>query len=223
LTDKTKKGLSILSIGIFIVMTVAIFFVVGKPLLQFIEEPEQFRVWIDSFGFLGKLIFVGLVTLQVIIAIIPGEPFEIYAGYGFGAIEGTILCIVGALLGSTIVYLFVKYCGIKALEVFFSKEQIESVKFLQDTKRLELVVFLLFFIPGTPKDIMTYFIGLTKMKLSTWLLITGIARLPSIITSTVGGDALGLQNYQFAIVVFGVAILVSLIGILVYQKFTKSK
>jgi len=126
LTDKTKKGLSILSIGIFIVMTVAIFFVVGKPLLQFIEEPEQFRVWIDSFGFLGKLIFVGLVTLQVIIAIIPGEPFEIYAGYGFGAIEGTILCIVGALLGSTIVYLFVKYCGIKALEVFFSKEQIES-------------------------------------------------------------------------------------------------
>jgi len=223
LTDKTKKGLSILSIGIFIVMTVAIFFVVGKPLLQFIEEPEQFRVWIDSFGFLGKLIFVGLVTLQVIIAIIPGEPFEIYAGYGFGAIEGTILCIVGALLGSTIVYLFVKYCGIKALEVFFSKEQIESVKFLQDTKRLELVVFLLFFIPGTPKDIMTYFIGLTKMKLSTWLLITGIARLPSIITSTVGGDALGLQNYQFAIVVFGVAILVSLIGILVYQKFSKSK
>ena len=223
MTDKTKKGLSILSIGIFIVMTVAIFFVVGKPLLQFIEEPEQFRVWIDSFGFLGKLIFVGLVTLQVIIAIIPGEPFEIYAGYGFGAIEGTILCIVGALLGSTIVYLFVKYCGIKALEVFFSKEQIESVKFLQDTKRLELVVFLLFFIPGTPKDIMTYFIGLTKMKLSTWLLITGIARLPSIITSTVGGDALGLQNYQFAIVVFGVAILVSLIGILVYQKFSKSK
>ena len=184
---------------------------------------KEIRAWIDSFGFLGKLIFVGLVTLQVIIAIIPGEPFEIYAGYGFGAIEGTILCIVGALLGSTIVYLFVKYCGIKALEVFFSKERIESVKFLQDTKRLEHVVFLLFFIPGTPKDIMTYFIGLTKMKLSTWLLITGIARLPSIITSAVGGDALGLQNYQFAIVVFGVAILISLIGILVYQKFSKSK
>ena len=71
------------------------------------------------------------------------------------------------------------------------------------------------------KDILTYFVGLTPMNLSTFLLITFFARIPSVITSTIGGDAIGLQNYQFAIIVLAVILLISVIGILVYRKITK--
>ena len=76
-------------------------------------------------------------------------------------------------------------------------------------------------IPGTPKDLMVYFIGLTKIKTLHFILITSIARLPSIVTSTIGGNALGMQNYVFAIVVFAVTLVISAVGFAVYRIMCK--
>ena len=95
------------------------------------------------------------------------------------------------------------------------------MKFFRNSKRLHLLVFILFLIPGTPKDIMTYVLGLTNMKLSACLLITSIARIPSVITSTIGGNALGIQDYQFAIIAFIFTIVVSVTGILIYRHMSK--
>ncbi len=215
-----KRVISIVSIIIFLIVMIALFWFVGRPMIKFISEPSKYREWVDSNGFVGKLAFVGMMALQIIVAIIPGEPLEIAAGYTFGIWEGTFLCLVGAVIGSAIVFLFVRYLGMKAVEAFFPKEKIESLKFLHNTKKLNLTVFILFFIPGTPKDIMTYFIGLTNMKLSTWLLITSTARIPSIITSTIGGDALGLENYNFAIWVFAITTIVSIAGLIIYRKIS---
>ena len=61
------------------------------------------------------------------------------------------------------------------------------------------------------------------MKLSTWLLIASLARLPSIVTSTIGGNALGLQDYTFAIVVFLATILISVAGILIYRRTNRDR
>ena len=221
LSAKTKKVISLTSVFIFIALSAAVFWYVGKPMLQFVSEPEKFRDWVDHHGFSGRLAFVGMMALQLVIAVIPGEPLEIGAGYAFGVLEGTGLCLLGAVIGSTIVFLFVRYFGIKAVEAFFPREKIDSLRFLHNTKRLNLLVFIIFFIPGTPKDVLTYFIGLTKMKLSTWLLITMTARIPSVITSTIGGDALGLQNYQFAAIIFCATIILSLIGLLVYRGISR--
>lgn len=77
------------------------------------------------------------------------------------------------------------------------------------------------FIPGTPKDILTYCAGLTDMPLGTWLLISTIARIPSVVTSTIGGNALGLQDYWFALAVFGVTLALSLGGWLLYRRMDK--
>ena len=216
-----KKIASIISISVFLLFCAAVFYFVGRPMLAFVSEPEKFRLWVDQKGLLGKAAFVGMMALQVVIAIIPGEPLEIGAGYAFGIWEGTLLCLIGQVIGSIIVFVFVKYVGIRAVEAFFSKEKIQSLKFLQNHKRLDLLVFILFFIPGTPKDILTYFVGLTPMSLATFLLITFFARIPSVITSTIGGDAIGLQNYQFAVIVFVVTMVISAAGILIYQRITK--
>ena len=218
---KRRRNISAAAIVLFVALSAGIFLWVGQPMLQFVSQPDAFRAWIDEQGLWGHVVFVGMMVLQIVVAVIPGEPLEIAAGYVFGVWEGTLLCMIGAFLGSVLVFCLVRWLGVRAIEVFFPIEKIQSMKFLQNSKRLNLIVFILFFIPGTPKDILTYVVGLTSMKLSTWLLITSFARIPSIITSTIGGDALGLQNYQFAIVVFVVTILISAAGLLFYRWISK--
>ena len=220
ITEAHKKKIYLIAIIVALVFVGVVGYLVGKPMIEFVREPERFRAWVDSSGLWGRVAFVGMVVFQLIIAIIPGEPLEMGAGYAFGAVEGTLLCILGCAIGSALVFLFVRRFGVKLVEVFFSREKIRSLRFLQDSRRLNLLTFIVLFIPGTPKDLLSYFIGLTDMKLGTWLLITGVARIPSIVTSTVTGDALGLQNYQFALIAFGATLLLSLGGILVYRRLS---
>lgn len=219
--QRHKKGVGILSIAVFVVFSAAVCWYIGRPMLNFVSEPEIFRAWIDSKGIFGQLIFIGMVALQVIFAIIPGEPLEIGAGYAFGALEGTVLCVIGGLLGSLVVFAFVRTFGVRVVELFFSVDKINNLKFLKNAKRLEIITFIIFLIPGTPKDLMVYFIGLTKIKTLHFILITSFARLPSIVTSTIGGNALGMQNYMFAIVVFAVTLVISAIGLAVYHIMCK--
>lgn len=220
LTEAHKKKIYLFAIVVALLFIAAVGYLVGKPMVDFVREPERFRAWVDSSGFMSRVIFVGMVVFQLVIALIPGEPLEMGAGYAFGAVEGTILCIIGCVIGSALVFLFVRRFGVKLVEVFFPREKICSLRFLQDSRRLDLLTFIVFFIPGTPKDLLSYFIGLTDMKLGTWLFITAVARIPSIVTSTVTGDALGLKDYQFALIAFGATLALSLVGILVYRRLS---
>ena len=219
--QRKKRAVALVCLGLFVAFSLAVCWFVGKPMLQFVSQPEQFRAWVDSHGFWGRLAFLGMVAFQVIIAIVPGEPLEIGAGYAFGAVEGTLLCILGTTLSSVLIFLVVKKFGMRVVTLFVSEEKIRSFTFLQNTRRLNLIAFLLFFLPGTPKDVLTYVVGLTPMRLPTWVLITTVARIPSVITSTIGGDALGTENYLFAVVVFAATALISGVGVLVYRQITK--
>lgn len=221
MSEKQKKLLASLSIVIFIIFWVGIFYMIGRPLLQFVSEPEKFRAWVDSAGIWGRIVFLGMLILQVFVAIIPGEPLEIGAGYAFGALEGTLLCLIGEVLGGAAVFLFVRRFGKKALEIFFSKEKIDSLRFLQNTKKLDVLVFIVFFIPGTPKDLLCYAVGLTRMPFWTWIAISFIARIPSVITSTIGGDLLNIGNHTFALLVFVFTLVIAAGGIILYKKISK--
>ncbi|MCM1550306.1 MAG: TVP38/TMEM64 family protein [Clostridium sp.] len=220
---KKKRILAVFILLAFLGVSAAIFWEVGKPLLQFVSDNERLRSWVDDNWLWSRLAYTGIVILQIVVAIIPGEPFEIGAGYAFGAVEGTIICILGSAIGGTLVFLLVKKFGIKLVEVFISVDKINSLKFLKDSRKRDILMFLLFFIPGTPKDVLCYFAGLTNMELKTWLLITTIAKFPSIVTSTIGGNAIGMENYQFAIIVFVVTFLISGAGMLFYNYFIKRK
>lgn len=221
LTIKQKRLLTIASLAVFLLVSGVLCWFVGKPLLEFRRQPELFREFIDSYGAWGRIVFLGLTVLQVVFAIIPGEPLEIGTGYAFGAVEGTLLCVAGITIGSLIVFLLVRTIGIKMVEVFFPIEKIRSLRFLKNTKRFNEITFIIFLIPGTPKDLLSYFVGLTDMKLSVWLLIASLARLPSIVTSTICGNALGRQSYLSAIIIFAATAAVSLLGIAVYNKICK--
>ena len=160
-----------------------------------------------------------MVILQVFVAIIPGEPLEIAAGYAFGFWEGTLLCLIGMTIGGILVFLFVRRFGVKAVEVFISREQIQSLRFLQNTKRVYLFLVIAFLLPGTPKDVLCYCAGLTSVQFSRWLLITSLCRLPSIVTSTIGGDALGTGELIQAIIIFAATVCISLLGLAIYRNY----
>ena len=198
-TERSKKITSAAVILAFILFCSVVGWFIGQPLIQFVDEPEKFRAWVDQSGIWGMVAFVLMTVFQVIIAFVPGEPFEIGAGYAFGAVWGTLLCIIGITIGSLIVFWLVRKFGIKLLEVFFTYEKIKSLKFLQNEKRLTLITFFLFFIPGTPKDLLTYFVGLTNINLKSFLFIVAVARIPSVITSTIGGSLLGSEKYFLAL------------------------
>ena len=164
-----------------------------------------------------------MVFIQVLIALIPGEPVELAAGYAFGFWEGTLLSMAGILLGSLVIFLLVRKFGVKLVEVFFSHKDIKQLNFLKNSKKTAVIAFLLMLIPGTPKDFLSYFAGLTKLKLWQWLLIVGIARLPSLITSTATGAAAGEKNYILAGVMLVITALISIAGILYYRRISKQE
>ena len=217
LTEREKRWIVGLGLGLFLVLFVLVAWYAGRPLVAFASEPERFQQWVDSQGLLAPVLFMGMVILQVVVAVIPGEPLEIAAGYAFGALEGTVLCVLGTLIGGVLVFLLVRRFGAQAVEVFFDLEKFRSLRFFQDRRRLTFWVFLVFFLPGTPKDVLCYFVGLTDMRLRTWILVSAVARIPSIITSTVGGSALGMGEYAFTAIAFLAALAISGLGLLAYR------
>ena len=217
MTDQHKKLVAIAAMLIFILFCGAVGYFIGVPMVRLAEDPAQFRAWVDSFGIWGKLIFVGMVVLQVVVAFIPGEPIELAAGYAFGFLEGSLLSFAGFLIGSWLVFALVRKFGIKLVEVFFPPEKITQFSFLKNPQKTKTIAFLLMLIPGTPKDFLSYFAGLTQLTLKHWLMIVAVGRIPSLITSTATGAAAGQENYILSAVMLGITLLLTLAGILYYR------
>lgn len=184
---------------------------------------EGLRDYIRSFGAGSWLVFLGLQFMQVFIALIPGELLESVAGFVFGPLAGTLLCYIGIILASILVFQLTRRFGVKLVEIFISRERINQLRFLNTEKKRNLLIFLIFFTPGTPKDLLTYFVGLTEIRLRTFLLISLVARIPSVVTSTLGGHLLGEGEYITAIVLYAVTGFVSLLGMIGYQVWMKHK
>ena len=185
------------------------------------SDTDAFKAFVDEHYLLSVLLLIAICSVQVIVALIPGELVEIASGYAFGAIQGTVICLAGITLGSVIVILLTRKLGRRFVESIYPREKIDSLPILRDPKKRNIFTALLFLIPGTPKDLITYIIGITEMSIPLYLLIATTARLPSIIISTVGGDALGDNKFTHAIIAFIVSGVVSLLGYLLYTKISK--
>ena len=219
--SKKSKIFAVVSIFVLLaLMGLATWFAYGW-LSSFSQE--SFRDYIRSFGAWGWLVMLGLQFLQVFIALIPGEFVETAAGFAFGPVFGTLICYIGVAAASSVVFLLVRRFGIRLVEVFTSRDKINELRFINTEKKRNYLIFFLFFIPGTPKDLLTYFVGLTDIKLGTFLAISLIARIPSVVTSTFGGHLLGVGEYWDAVILYGVTGVVSLIGLMVYNKFINRK
>ncbi len=214
---KQKRILSLVTIIVIAALIIGLGWLIGRPLLEALRNKESFRAWIQAQGDFKYFIMIGLMVVQIIIAVIPGGPIEVAAGYAFGTWIGTMVCVLGAALGSAMVFWATRRYGIKLVRVFVPQDKIDSYKFMQDSKRLNAVTFLVFLIPGMPKDILTYLAGITPIRMSAFLFLTSIARFPSILLSAMGGHSLGNQQYYRALAIMGAGILLTLLLSLAYH------
>ncbi len=150
---------------------------------------------------LRELCMVGLISLQIFLAFLPGEPLELAAGFLFGSVGGTILCLAGSMLGTLIVYMLVQKFGHRIISLFFKQKTVDELHQVLEKRNSFYWMFLIFLIPGSPKDLMTYVVSLSNIALWKWLLLTTIGRLPSIVTSTFMSGSIKEGNYLMAIMI----------------------
>ena len=192
---------------------------IGPPLMNAVRNKESFRLWIDAQGPWKYLIMVGIMTAQIIVALIPGAPVEMAAGYAFGLWGGVGLCLIGTVIGNAIVILLTRVFGMRMVRLFMDDDKILALtkRLTSEQKRMDLMIFLLFLIPGTPKDLMTYVAGLLPIPLTRYLILTSAARIPSMIGNALGGSMLGRQNYKAAIITMAAVVLISVIVFCIYR------
>ena len=186
-------------------------------------DQNLLREWAGEHPILGALLMITVTAIQVVVALMPGELVEIAAGYIFGAWLGTLLCLVGMAIGSVIAILLARKFGRRLVESLYPAEKIDALPILNDPHKRNATVALLFLIPGTPKDLLTYLVGLTKMSIPHYLVITLICRIPSVITSTLSGDALGDDRIVRALWFFIATGVLSAVGYLVYLRWKQKK
>lgn len=183
----------------------------------FVSDPVRVQSFCDEHALLSRLGLVGLNLLQIVLAVLPGEPIELASGYAFGFVEGTLLCLVASAAGSAMVFLAVRRWGRPLVELLFGRGEPVRFSWLMRSERLEPLMFAVFLIPGTPKDFLTYFTGLTTMRLRSVMLIATLGRIPSIVTSTIAAAALGSGDYTVAIASFVAAGLLICAGGVAYK------
>ena len=219
--SKKQRALGIiLCILIFTAVGVISYFIC-KPMLEMSKDPAAFRAYIDEQGVKGYLMLMAAMFLQVVAAVIPGGPFEIAAGYAFGVWKGALVADVAMTLGSLFVFLMVRRFGTKFACLFISKKKLDSVKFFHYSSKRDLLAFVFFLIPGTPKDIFTYVMGFTDMKIPVWIFITFVGRFPAILLSAMSGDSLGAKNYTTFIIMIVLIVIVCIAGSIIYSVWKK--
>lgn len=190
---------------------------IAIPLIKSYDNPDGFISFVDSFGAFGFIVMLFVQVSQVIVAFIPGEIIEFVAGTLYGWFGGLIFCLTGIAIGQAAIFLAVRYLGESLVEKAAGSKAMTKYKFLRDEKRLKTVIFILYFLPGTPKDLLTYIVPLTKINLRDFLFISILARIPSILSSTYGGDAFAEKDYLSLAVIYGVVLIVSIGGVLLYR------
>lgn len=187
------------------------------------DSRAAFAVQIQSLGAWGPVVLLLIQIIQIIVAIIPGEPIEILAGVMYGTWGGLALCLTGVLIATVIIYFTVRKLGRNAVNKMIKKEESAKYAFLFSEKNIVYLIFLLFFIPGVPKDVLVYLCPFTKIKPLQFFLISTFARIPSVITSTWAGENLSEGKFWESVLIFAVTGAVALLGILIHNRFIAKK
>lgn len=219
-----KLTMTILAIVIIVGIIIYMFPVMRE--LSTKEGQLAFKEKVSSSGILGLLMLFALQVAQIFLIIIPGEPIEILAGMCYGPIWGTVFIMVSAGIISTIIFSLVRKYGKRFVYNFCDKEKvakIENSKLFKNPNKIEMIMFILFLLPGTPKDLLAYTAGLLPINPVKFVLISVFARFPSVISSTLAGANLAVGDWKKSIVMYLSIVFVAIIVILIANKFDKDK
>ena len=208
--------LSLVTFPLLIIGTVGAVIVFRDEVWAIFSSSENIQRTVEGWGVAAPLAFVALQFVQVVVFVIPGEVPQIAGGFLFGLARGTLYSVVGILLGSSFNFGLARLLGVPFVRTLFKDKQLKKFEKITDSPRAQIAFFLLFVIPGIPKDILCYVAGLTSMRFAGFLLISTVGRLPGIIGSAAMGDAAASSRWVLAGIIMAVAAVLFVLG-LVYR------
>jgi uncharacterized membrane protein YdjX (TVP38/TMEM64 family) len=186
------------------------------PVYRALQDPANqaaFEGWVGSLGVLGVAVMLLVQVVQIVVAFIPGEVVQVLAGAMYGTWGGLALCLAGCVVASACVFAVIRHFGRGLVVRLFGEDRLDSFGFLDDSERLETLVFVLFLIPGMPKDVLTYIVPLSNIRLGSFLFLSTVARIPGMVASTLVGSSIADANWPLIIGVFAVVAVLGLLCI----------
>ncbi len=217
--SKMSKGAKIALLVTAIALFIAFCVLIGwlcLPIYDMLKDPAtqlRFEAWVQSLGIFGVLLMLLIQVLQIVIAFIPGEVVQVLAGAMYGTWGGLLLCLAGCVVASALVFIVIRKFGRGLVVKLFGEDKLDKFEFLNESEKLDTLVFILFLIPGLPKDTLTYIVPLSNIKLTNFLVLSTIGRIPGMVASTLIGSSITDANWPLIIAVFVIIIVVGLLGI----------
>lgn len=215
----TKKQKKLLILGSIAVIVLVILVICFWPYLKQLREPstqERFENWVRSFGPWGVAVLIGVQVIQIIIVFIPGEIVELVAGLLYGTFGGLLICLIGLIIATMIVYFFHYLFGRKFTKKVVDDETMH--KFQKSSIKSEVMIFFALLLPGIPKDIFTYIAPICKIPMIRFIFISIIARLPNIISSTLMGSSIIHGKFNVSVLVMILSSIISILGFIFNKK-----
>jgi uncharacterized membrane protein YdjX (TVP38/TMEM64 family) len=219
--NKRKLVLYIALITVFLGLIVYAAVRFGPQLTELARKPEDLRNLLNSFGWKGILVFMGIQMLQVVVAAIPGEFVQLAGGYIYGTWFGTLYSLIGIVLGSILVFFIARLLGYPVVKLLVSPKQLEKFNFMINSEKSEIGMFIFFLIPGIPKDVLTYIAGITPVKPLRFFIIITVGRLPALLASSYIGYSAQKGNYGVMLILSIAALVLFLTGIILKDKIIK--
>lgn len=216
---KREKILRITLFALIVLTMSALIWYMARPMIRFVDEPARFQLWIRERGVWGVTALVLMRFLQVFAAVIPSGPLSLAAGYAFGPLLGTAICVLSDTAAAMLLVLLVRRFGPRVLRLLTGKDP-EQYRLFQKRQGLGWLLLALFLIPGTPKDVMTYAVGMADLSLWAWLGINLVGRIPGVALSVYGGSSLSRGEYGLLIALCVLCALLYPLGAYFYKKHT---
>lgn len=217
-----KKGVlrTVLTLLLVAAFLVALYFLVGKPMINLVGDPEKLNEFVESRGTLGLIIFGLFVFVQTMSTCIPGLPFYLASGYLLGGFKGALLCDFFATLGNTAAFLLGKKFGRGFLCYLFPEDKLKHVEEIIDKGNPKLIHILFMLFP-LPKDTYAWLGYYSEESLPMWLIITFIARFPHIFLYTFGGEKIMSNSYGVLIAGGAFAVILYAVVLVILKKMKK--
>jgi uncharacterized membrane protein YdjX (TVP38/TMEM64 family) len=176
---------------------------------DFETRRQALKAWFESWGAVSAWVFLGVQFLQVVLAPIPGQFVGLLGGFVFGFWRGLLLNVVGNAVGSLFAMLLTRFFGERVMRPFVPLRLQE--RFDATMHRGGLAnFFMLFLLPGTPKDAICFMAGVTRLSIWKLMLANTLGRLPGLAVLTFAGAAAD-ANLSTVKLVFGVGLFLALL------------
>jgi uncharacterized membrane protein YdjX (TVP38/TMEM64 family) len=176
-------------------------------------DREYVRQFVLDYGWWAPFIFMGLQVGQVLFAPIPGEVTGLLGGYAFGALSGFLMSTVALTVGSMLNFAIGRLLGERFVRRFAGSEMYQKFNRLVQYKGV-LVIFLMYLVPGFPKDYLCMILGLTSLPTSVFFVVTTVGRMPGTLALSLQGASIYDKDYISFVIITVLSLLFVLFGFL---------